>query len=241
MTEITREEKLDFTYKCVKFSALDLRLFNAVKGEGFKQLAQGLIDIGAKHGKIDVDKVLPHPSTVSKKISAVAQRVRDEFLPEAKRALKEGVCALETDLWTDKFSKRAYLTLDCQYSTPEFELKTLTLFTIEFPATKKKSGGNIRQLMETELVKISFDLTDVEKATFITDEGSNSTNALERYNRLNCNAHVLSTVLRKIFDFDKKKSKSFLYRNAPECYECILACKRIVTYIQRSGKNLNLA
>ena len=93
-------------------------------------------------------------------------------MPEVKTALKEGACAFETDLWTDKFTKRAFLTLDCQYSTPEYELKTLTLFTIEFPATKK-SGRNIRQLMETELVRMGFDLTDVEKATFITDEGSN--------------------------------------------------------------------
>lgn len=226
---------------CVKFSAKDLRSYSAVKGEGFKELAQGLINIGAEHGKVDVNDVLPHPSTVSKKTSAVAQRVREEFLPEVKRALKEGACCFETDMWTDKFTKKAYLTLDCQFCTPDFELKTLTLFTIQFPADQKKTGENIRQLMEAELEKMGFDMGDVRKAFFNTDEGSNLKSALQDYNRQNCNAHVIATVLRRIFDFHKPQNKSFLFINAPETYKCINAVKNIVVYLKRSGHNAQLA
>ena len=217
-----------------------MRPFNTVKGEGFKQLAQGLIDIGAEHGIVDVNKILPHPSTISKKTSAVADRVRAEFLPEVKAALKKGTCAFETDMWTDKYTKRAYLTLDCQYSTPDFELKSLTLFTTEFPAEKKKSGENIRNVLESELLEMGFSLDDVKRATFNTDEGSNIKKALEEYER-SCNAHVLATILRTIFDFDKSTSESFLFKNARECYDCISACKRAVVYVKRSGINLHLA
>jgi len=65
--------------------------------------------------------------------------------------------------------------------------------------------------------------------------------ALEKCNRLNCTAHVLATVNRNTFDMHKKQTKSFLFTNAPECYQGILACKRVVVYIKRSGKNLELA
>lgn len=211
-------------------------------GKGFKQLAQGLIHVGAKHGRVSVDAVLPHPATVSKKTSDVADRVRQQFLPEVMGALKEGTCAFETDLWTDKYTKRAYLTLDCQYSTSDFDIKSLTLFTIEFPAEQKKTGSNIRKLMESELVSLGFSLADVKNATFNTDEGANVKKALEGYKRLNCTAHVLATVLRTIFDVHKKNSaQSFLFKNAPAIHVCILACKRMAVYIKRSGKNLRLS
>jgi len=72
-----------------------------VEGQGFKLLGQGLINIGAKYGKTDVNKVLPHPSTVSKKVSDVAYRIRREFLPEVRKSLKEGTGLSETDLWID--------------------------------------------------------------------------------------------------------------------------------------------
>jgi len=53
-------------------------------GGGFQLLAQDLIYVGAEYGKIDVKKVLPHSTTVSRKTSAFADRVRQEFSPEVK-------------------------------------------------------------------------------------------------------------------------------------------------------------
>jgi len=65
--------------------------------------------------------------------------------------------------------------------------------------------------------------------------------ALKDCNRLPCNAHLIATVLRNTFDFNKEQKKSFLFQNAKEVYLCIEACKRIVVYIKRSGRNLKLA
>lgn len=36
--------------------------------------------------------------------------------------------------------------------------------------------------------------------TFVTNQGSNMISALRNYNRLNCCAHLINTVLRNVFD-----------------------------------------
>jgi len=238
---MTPQEK-KMTDLCVKFAAVDLRPFQIVNGKGFKELAQGLINIGDRHGKINVNQVLPHPTTISRKTSAVAQRVREDFLPEVRKAIQDGACALESDMWTDKYTKRAYLTVDCQYCTPNFELKSLTLFTKEFPPRQKKTGENIREFFEKEMREMGLPTPLVKRAAINTDEGSNMVKAFEDYQRLSCNAHVLATVLRNIFDFNKNdKEKSFLFTKCPLTYECVKACLCVATYIKISGKNLELA
>jgi len=95
--------------------------------------------------------------------------------------------------------------------------------------------------MESEYEKVDLPLEDVRKNAFTTDQGSNMIDALRNYRRLYCGSHLTATVLRNIIDFHKEKSKSFLYHNCPACYEAITSCRSVVTYIKRSGKNLELA
>ena len=46
------------TKKLVNLCVLDLRPFYIVKGSGFIEFAQSMIDLGAKHGKFDVNQVI---------------------------------------------------------------------------------------------------------------------------------------------------------------------------------------
>ena len=167
--------------------------------------------------------------------------MRDAFPPKVKAAVKEGACGFDTDMWSDKYTKTNYMTVEVQYCTPGFELKSQTLFTSQFPPNEKKSGHNIRKLMESDFGKMDLPLEDIRKHAFTTDQGSNMIDALKNYRRLNCGSHLTATVLRNIFDFHKEKSKYFLYQNCPACYEVITSCRSVVTYIKRSGKNLELA
>ena len=48
--------------KCVKMCSLDLRSFEFVDGNGFKELGQYLVNLGAKYGHLDIDNLLPHPT-----------------------------------------------------------------------------------------------------------------------------------------------------------------------------------
>jgi len=110
-------------------------------------------------------------------------------------------------------------------------LWVLTLFTKECPPRQKKTGENIREFFEKEMREMGLPTPLVKKAAINTDEGSNMVKAFEDYQRLSCNAHVLATVLRNIFYFNKnEKERSFLFTNCPLTYECVKACLCVVTY-----------
>ena len=108
--EVPQHAKDKIVDSCVKLCAVDLRPFNIVNGAGFKNLAQSLIDVGAKYGGVKAEGVLPHASTVSRKTSVVADKVTSKFLPKVKDAMRNGRCSLDADMWSDKSSKTAYLT-----------------------------------------------------------------------------------------------------------------------------------
>lgn len=59
------------TNKLVEFCAKDIRPFEIVLGEGFKNIAQHLWSMGALCGDMDVTNVLPHPTTISRNVAAV--------------------------------------------------------------------------------------------------------------------------------------------------------------------------
>lgn len=65
--------------------AKELRLSDAVSGDGFSQVAQTLIKAGSLFGNLDAKEVLPDLRTVSRK---VAEGVRASMKPEIKNAIK---------------------------------------------------------------------------------------------------------------------------------------------------------
>jgi len=95
--------------------------------------------------------------------------------------------------------------------------------------------------MDSEFEKMDFALDDVKKICFTSDQGSSMIVGLEDCYRLNCCSHLTATVLRNVFDFHKKMSKSFLSKNCPQCFGLITSCRSLVAYLKRSGKNLDLA
>lgn len=59
----------------------------------FFALAQGLIDVGARAGRVDVKQLLPDPTTVSRGVNKYAEEIRQKLIPELKMQL-EGVLEL---------------------------------------------------------------------------------------------------------------------------------------------------
>lgn len=62
--------------KCVSFCCKDIEPFDAVKGEGFEELAQELINVKAAYGKVPVNSVIPHHVTIAKRCTDVAEEGR---------------------------------------------------------------------------------------------------------------------------------------------------------------------
>ena len=67
-----------------------MQISETIAGEGFVGLAQSLITLGVKYGQVSAKDVLPHPTTVSRKITDVAAKVKQEtVMPEIQNCLNK--------------------------------------------------------------------------------------------------------------------------------------------------------
>lgn len=219
------------TDKCVDFCCQDLRPFSVVKGEGFKCLAQELINVGSTFGRVPVDSVLPHYTTVSKACTVKAEEKRKMLIERVKTALASGYnVAMSTDMWTDDFRKMSYMAITCHFTEADFNLVGKTLTTALFPVEDAKTGKNIRrELVRLLVTKFGLEPSSLSRIVWVTDQGSNIVKALEPYNRLSCLDHVINTVLRHGLD------REALSENAPDIAETISAAKSLVRFIKQSG------
>ncbi len=101
--KIPLEVKSSLVDACVDLCCLDIRPFDVVSGKGFLQVAQTLINIGAKYGAVDADAIIPHRQTVCDRTKAI------------QKVLEYSGIAVTTDMWTDEFNKRAYTVLTFHY------------------------------------------------------------------------------------------------------------------------------
>lgn len=225
---ITASVKQNVTTACVRWCAKDMRPFDVVCDEGFLKLADELISIGARHGIIAAKYVLPHPTTLSRKVAEVAEELREAIKPAVRQAIEEGRCAFTVDMWTDDYKKVAYITATAHYVNDEWELVSLVLFTCDFPP-EKKTGDNIRKELVRRCAKLGYEEAILENVVFVTDQGANIINALRPYTRMSCTAHILNTVLRHTFDDE------YLAEQLPELQKSLKKVKAIVTFLKQSG------
>ena len=212
------------TQKCVIFCARDIRPFYTVKGKGFKELAQELINVGAERGKVPVSSVLPAPNTISAHCKALAAKEREAFTANVKSHLKNGgTVGMTTDMWTDDFRKINYLAVTCHYIGDDYNLIGKNLATVMFPQNKKKTGENIRkEILKLLVTTFGFAPLSLKNIVWVTDEGSNIVKALEHYTRLSCMDHVLNTVLKHGLE------DSAVSEHAPDIADTITAAKALV-------------
>ena len=169
---IIAETKSSIVEKSVLFCTRDIRPFEAIAGPGFIELAQSLINIGATHGSVSAAEVLPHPTTVSRRLFSVAEKKREQILPEIRDAIRDGCAAATTDLWTGVYKKIAYPTMTIHYIKTTWELKNRVLFTCDFPL-ERKTGANIEKELIKRFTKIGLSLDLFKKLRFVTDRGAN--------------------------------------------------------------------
>jgi len=92
--------------KCVKYCSLNIRPMLAIKGLGFREICQFFLDIGAKYGSIDLNDILPHPTTVSRHIISTATQIRKVFFKDVYSLITNEYCASTCDMWTDNYKKK---------------------------------------------------------------------------------------------------------------------------------------
>ncbi|KAA0719503.1 hypothetical protein E1301_Tti016010 [Triplophysa tibetana] len=162
----SREEELDVTSS---EEELHIRPFDVVSGKGFLQVAQTLINIGAKYGAVDADAIIPHRQTVCDRTKQKAAAGKEKLSEEIQKVLEHSGIVVTTDMRTDEFNKRAYTDLSCHYIDEKWPLESCVLATVEFDSNLKKN---------------------------VSDQGPNIKAALWTYHWVPCSAHTLNTVLR---------------------------------------------
>lgn len=217
----------------VDFCCKDLRPFDIVSGKGFTSVAQGLINIGAKHGSVDADSVIPHRQTICDRAKERAKREKAALCDVINTALDHGI-GITTDMWTDRYNMRSYTALTCHLITEEWALLSRVISTLEFDANEKKTAANVHEQISKELLDIGIPPQDLSRVVFVTDQGPNIKAALKNYTWIPCAAHVLNNILKHTFE--EKEAPAFMTLVTNQ----ILQCKTLVTYLKKSGSSLSL-
>ncbi|CAF1152767.1 unnamed protein product [Adineta steineri] len=81
---VSPDDKRSITIACAKFCALDMRSFNIVKGPGFTNLCQSLINLGYQYGVAKLGAptstlLLPDPTNISRTISRISNDYRNKL------------------------------------------------------------------------------------------------------------------------------------------------------------------
>jgi len=217
---VSENDKKVAIEKCTQWVVQDCRPFSAVTGAGFKNLVKFFLQIGAIYGEqVDVDDLLPDPTTLSRKAKSDAEEKRSLISSEIKKAVDSGRASATVDMWTDQYVQRNFLGITFHYEK-EFKLcdMILGLKSMNF---QKSTAENI--LMKIKGLFSEFNVENIDNVKFVTDRGANIKKALEGNTRLNCSSHLLSNVLEKSFN------------EANELKKIVKSCKKIVKYCKKSN------
>lgn len=198
-------------------------------GDGFTGLAQGLIDIGARAGRVDAMQLLPDPTTISRRVTKYAEDIRQSIIPELREQMSEYNGAVTLDMWTDDYRKISYLCHTIHYINSKWELVERVLSTSEWDSTLRKTSDNIKPAIIQALRRYSIE-DFFTKLVYVTDRGSNIVAALRSVTRLSCAAHILNTVLYSTIG---KPSQEDAF--GEEVTTLVTGAKSLVTYFKQTS------
>ncbi|OXA36830.1 Transposable element Hobo transposase [Folsomia candida] len=238
--------------------ARDLRPLGTTERVGFKHIAQSLIDFGAKFGRHDVNDIIRHRTTLKKEnLPRVVEQIKSKIKSYLDAAPQNPAFAFTTDMWSDKYTQRHFLSLTIHYINADWKLAHHLLAVDEFP-DQRKTADNIREecaRIPKEVCERSF--FDIDNVSFImtnswmvTDGGSNMQKVFE--NRLACQCHKLNLAIHWLFNDTKAgvdtergkpncaKKLFALSTQCPKIKGALHGVKDVVGYFKRAGLNSKL-
>ncbi|KAK3910212.1 Transposable element Hobo transposase [Frankliniella fusca] len=171
--------KKDALEVTAEFCAVDLRPVSIVEGEGFRALAQLLIFIGDKYGKVDINDLLIDPRTIRKKIQEIAESERAEVYPRIQASAAAKELAATLDLWSEDSSKESVMTLP-------------------FPKGQPKNAENLRAFITKIIAERGINEEQMANVCFVTDGEAALKNALNKWWREYCSAHAYNIVYQHV-------------------------------------------
>lgn len=215
---------------CTDYIVMDLRPMHALEGAGLHSLLSSFSTIHMAYQPIDLEEVsyfLPNRNTVQAHIGKNATQIRLLIKKDLQSAVGRGQPGggIALDLWTDSYRQLSYLGIITHYINEKFEMCQRLIVCKSLPSDRQKDADFILVAIKKEIEKYGLNLDEInERVVFVTDRGKNIVKALRLYNPLTCALHFLCNVIKKTFDCGRPK-------------DVLNACKSIVGYIKRSGKN----
>jgi len=246
-------QKLRMKNALADFCAEDIRPFHIVGGDGFLGAMQTAYDIGAATKQpMDIRTLVCVPRTVK-----VATRERYIKLKETvKKVLnihfKDKLSAgATTDIWTDSVNNISYMSVTLHDIDSNFHLHARTVSCDQFPPGCRHTAPEILANFVAQIgpfVTMDDDVVAAdEQVVATTDSASNNIAAdglPSKFEHEPCKCHKIGTCVSFILDkrtiyANGKKSKPFyeFLDEAPAVFECIEACKELVTYAKHTQIN----
>jgi len=240
--------------------AKDLRPLNSVEGEGFQLIAQNLINLGAKYGKINVKDCISHRTTLtSKYLPSVTAKLESNLLKAIMTTSSYPRFTFTTDMWSDRYQQRNFLSLHIHFIDNEWKLISNMLGVEEY-TEEAKTTENLKEFIKSIFTKFFKEPNEVQKvfesASSVTDGGSNVVNIFPV--RYPCMCHKINLLVQWTLNRKpiltreqvKKKEKKGKNINAKKLFnlqtQCptinctIVAMKKVVEFFKRSGLNKQL-
>ncbi|XP_054725566.1 E3 SUMO-protein ligase ZBED1-like [Anastrepha obliqua] len=218
----------------VKYISRDLRPFDAVDDDGFKEFARCLIEVGIKLGKtpFSIDDILPHSTTVSSRLQSLHIAEREKFVADLRPIIERGDCAATIDLWTDSKKHQSFIAFTVHYLDTDWKFQSRILFATEYEyydeneGTTNNTAENIIGAIGDKFEELHLEKDLLKQITFTTDQKPNIIEACHNYSRINCVADVLNLILKHTFDKETLKSC------APNVFKLITTGKSLVKYLE---------
>lgn len=228
--------------------AVDLRPLSAIERRGFQYMAQELINFGARHGFQKVSSVLQTRNTLRSHLPGLVDFTLNKIKESLKTAPSFPKFSFTTDMWSDQYQQRSFISLTIHYINADFKLVSHMLAVDEFPDIAKTTE-NIHQVCLEILCKyFENDGTQVMTSSVaVTDGGSNMIKAFPT--RYPCLCHRINLVVGWMFNEGNpgarrrgnNEKRQFNFKNeCPKLHGAVYAIKDVVTYFKRSGLNSRL-
>ncbi|KAK2144602.1 hypothetical protein LSH36_744g01012 [Paralvinella palmiformis] len=90
---------------------------------------------------LNATTLLPHPTTVCRHLADATSQQRTELGIELRSVLTQTCVGVTSDMWTDNYKKRAYLTITGNWITEQWIMSSRVLCTEEFNPSLRKTRG----------------------------------------------------------------------------------------------------
>ncbi|CAB4427239.1 unnamed protein product [Rhizophagus irregularis] len=131
--EIPTAAKEVTSKKLINLVCKDIRPFEIIVGQDFREFAQEMINIGATYGNLPVDNLFLHPTTLSRNVVKKAEIVKNDFALKLKYVFELFGGVFTTDMWTDDYRKISYISLTVHYIDENWQICEQILAVSKFP------------------------------------------------------------------------------------------------------------